>query len=589
MIKMVKKLLESVREFKKASIITPIFMALEVSFECFLPYIMSLLITYIGSFEKGGNLTIADTTIWLYVGLLLICTFCSFASGVCSARFGAIASTGFARNLREDIFAKIQTFSFENIDHFSSSSLVTRLTTDVTNVQQSYQMCLRIAVRTPLMFIFSIIMSFLVGGNLAWIFVIILPFVALSIFILIKKALPIFKRLFIKYDSLNESVEENVSAIRVVKSYVREDYEQNKFNTASQNLKKEFVFAEKLLALNNPIMYFFTSLGTALVSYFCAIVIVESNGASTDVATLQALIQYGNQMLFAIMMLSMVFVMITMSIESARRCYDVLIEKPAISNPANPIMNVDNGLVTFKNVNFKYALTAEKNTLENVNLNIKSGQFVGIIGATGSSKTTLISLISRLYDVTSGEVDVGGHNVKAYDLDTLRNAVAVVLQKNVLFSGTIKENLLWGDLNATDEEIRNACHIAQADEFIEQFPDKYETYIEQGGTNVSGGQKQRLCIARALLKKPKILILDDSTSAVDTKTDALIRIGLKKDIPQTTKIVVAQRTSSIESADLIIVMDDGKINDIGTHNELLARNVIYKDVYDTQNKAREAK
>lgn len=584
---MIKTILKSVREYKVYAILTPIFMLCEVALECSLPFVMSLMVD-----KLSGTSQILDG-LWVYIVGLVAMAMGALLFGVLSGTCGAKASTGLAKNLRYDLYSKIQGFSFENIDKFSQSSLITRLTSDVTNVQNSFQMCIRIAIRCPAMFIFAIVMSFIMGGNMAWIFVCIIPVIGIGLIVLIKLALPVFNRVFKKIDKLNESVQENVKGIRVVKSYVREDYEEVKLNKASDAIKTELVKVEKILSYNNPLMQFGVYIATILVSCIGAYLIITTFGGYDAVGDpvwgvlspgqMSSLIIYGNQILMSLMMLSMVFVMITMSVASFKRITEVLKEEPAIKNPKDPIFNIKNGSVEFQNVSFKYSRTAEKNALSDVNLKFESGQTIGILGPTGSSKTTLINLVSRLYDATEGNVLVGGINVKDYDLDSLRDAVAVVLQKNVLFSGTIKENLKWGNINATDEEIQKACEIAQADEFIQTFKDKYDTYIEQGGTNVSGGQKQRLCIARAILKKPKVLILDDSTSAVDTKTDSLIRKGLINDIPDTTKIIIAQRTSSIEDADQIIVMNDGFIEDVGTHSELLMRNEIYKEVYNTQN------
>ena len=498
------------------------------------------------------------------------------------------------------MYKKLETFSFANIDKFSASSLVTRMTTDISNVQMAFMMCIRIVVRAPLMMIFSAVMAFIAGGQMAWIFIAIIPMLGFFLFLIIIFAMKIFRRVFKKYDKLNESVQENVSGMRVVKSYVREDYEKQKFNNASDGMTHEFVTAEKIVALNNPVMNTSIHLSNILIIGIGATIIAKGIadgsikydagndeifwGGKLTIGQMSSLLTYGIQILMSLMMISMIMVMLVLSLEAIRRIGEVLQEEPTIKNPENPLMAVDNGDIAFKDVNFKYVETAEKNTLENININIKSGQFIGVLGSTGSGKTSLVNLISRLYDVNHGEVLVGDHNVKEYDLETLRNNVAVVLQKNVLFSGTIAENLRWGNLNATDGQLKEVCKIAQAEEFIESFPDKYNTRIEQGGTNVSGGQKQRLCIARALLKEPKILILDDSTSAVDTKTDRLIRKGLKNDLPNTTKIVIAQRISSIEDADQIIIMEDGHIDAIGTHKELLKSNHIYQEIYNTQNR-----
>lgn len=580
MIKKIKLILKSVREYKKQAILTPIFMVGEVALECAIPYVMSL---FLDKIEEMG-MSIQFNVLLPYIIGLVAMAMASLLFGVLGGRTAAVASTGLARNLRSDLYKKLQSFSFENIDKFSNSSLVTRMTTDVTNAQQSFQMCIRIVVRAPLMLIFSIIMAFINGGNMAWIFIGIVPVVALGLIFIMKLAMPVFQRVFKRYDALNESVQENVSAIRVVKSFVREDYEQKKFNTASDNITKEFIKAEKILSFTNPIMNFSIHLSNVLVCAIGAKVIYDSNKTALTIPQLSSLLTYGVQILMSLMMISMIIVMLAMSLESIRRIAAVLEEEPTIENPENPIHELDDGSIVFKNVNFKYKETAEKYTLSNINLDIKSGQFIGIIGSTGSGKSTLVNLISRLYDTKEGEIIVGGHDVKEYDLDSLRNNVAVVLQKNVLFSGTIEDNLRWGDENASLDEIIKASKIAQADEFVSTFKDGYKTYIEQGGTNVSGGQKQRLCIARAILKKPKILILDDSTSAVDTKTDKLIRMGLRNEIPNTTKIVIAQRISSIEDADQIIVLDDGHIDQIGTHEELLKTNAIYQEVYNTQTK-----
>ncbi len=580
MIKKIKLILKSVREYKKQAILTPIFMVGEVAMECAIPYVMSL---FLDKIEEMG-MSIQFNVLLPYIIGLVAMAMASLLFGVFGGRTAAVASTGLARNLRSDLYKKLQSFSFENIDKFSNSSLVTRMTTDVTNAQQSFQMCIRIVVRAPLMLIFSVIMAFINGGNMAWIFIGIVPVVALGLIFIMKLAMPVFQRVFKRYDALNESVQENVSAIRVVKSFVREDYEQKKFNTASDNITKEFIKAEKILSFTSPIMNFSIHLSNVLVCAIGAKVIYDTNKTALTIPQLSSLLTYGVQILMSLMMISMIIVMLAMSLESIRRIAEVLEEEPTIKNPENPIHELDDGSIVFKNVNFKYKEKAEKYTLSNINLDIKSGQFIGIIGSTGSGKSTLVNLISRLYDTKEGEIIVGGHDVKEYDLDSLRNNVAVVLQKNVLFSGTIEDNLRWGDENASLDEIIKASKIAQADEFVSTFKDGYKTYIEQGGTNVSGGQKQRLCIARAILKKPKILILDDSTSAVDTKTDKLIRMGLRNEIPNTTKIVIAQRISSIEDADQIIVLDDGHIDQIGTHEELLKTNAIYQEVYNTQTK-----
>ncbi len=511
----------------------------------------------------------------------------SFVSLVCGALSGAFcakASSGYAKNLRKDIFYKIQDFSFENIDKFSTPSLVTRMTTDVNNVQFSFMMIIRIAVRCPLMLIFSLVMTFVMGGSLGWIFLGVIPPLSLLLYLIMKRAIPLYHRVFKKYDNLNESVQENIRGIRVVKSYVREDYEKKKFDRAATDVQVDFTKAERILAWNNPLMQFFFYGVLSSVLFVGSYLILSVGEPTYSVATVSQLIVYGMQILMSLMMLSMVFAMIVMSVESARRVCEILDEKSTLTSPDNAVKEVADGSVDFEGVNFKYSKNAERNALEGVDLHIKSGETIGIIGGTGSSKTSLVNLISRLYDATEGVVKVGGRDVKEYDLTALRDAVSVVLQKNELFSGTIKENLRWGDPDATDEELVEACKLAQADEFIRSFPDGYDTHIEQGGANVSGGQKQRLCIARALLKKPKILILDDSTSAVDTRTDALIRKAFREFIPETTKFIIAQRTSSVEDADRIIVMDGGRINAVGTHEQLLGKNDIYTEVYTTQNK-----
>ncbi len=575
---MIKLLAKSIREYKKTSILTPILVSLEVVLECVIPFIIANLVNEI---KKGGDFS----TIVNY-GLVLI------AMAVLSLTFGAIAgftsataSCGFAKNLRKDMFYTIQKYSFENIDKFSTSSLVTRLTTDITTVQNAYMMIIRIAIRSPLMLIFAFVMAFVMGGKMAWIFLFVLPILGVGLFIISRKAMPVFRKLFKKYDNLNSSVQENIKGIRVVKSFVREEYEQTKFNNSAEELCAGFTKAERILAFNSPIMQFCLYCVMIFVLSFGSYTVISSRGVDLDVGQMSALTTYSFMMLSSLMMLSMVFVMLTMAVESGKRIAEVLSEESTLHNPQNPVYNVADGSVDFSNVMFKYSEKAKKDALSDINLHIKSGETIGIIGGTGSSKSSLIQLIPRLYDVTEGEVKVGGINVKEYDLDTLRNQVAVVLQKNILFSGSIKENLRWGNKDATDEELLHACKLACADEFISQFPNGYDTHIEQGGTNVSGGQKQRLCIARALLKKPKILILDDSTSAVDTKTDATIRKALREYIPETTKIIIAQRTASVEDADRIIVMDGGKITAIGTHAELITQNGVYREIYVSQNKA----
>ncbi|EGG83234.1 hypothetical protein HMPREF9477_00995 [Lachnospiraceae bacterium 2_1_46FAA] len=577
---MIKELSKSIREYKKPSALAPVFVSLEVIMECIIPFVIARLVNEI----KAGC---EFKTIAIYGGILILMAGCALLAGAIAGSVCATGSCGFAKNLRKDMFYKIQTYSFTNIDKFSTSSLVTRLTTDVTNVQMAYMMLIRVAIRCPLMLIFSFTMAFIMGGKMAWIFVILVPILAVGLFLIIRMVMPLFKQVFKKYDKLNNSIQENIKGMRVVKSYVREEYEKEKFEKAADDICKDFTKAEKILAFNNPLMQFCMYTVMIFVLYFGSYVIITSRGLDLDVGQFSALLTYSFQILNSLMMMSMVFVMITMASESSKRIMEVLQEEGTIKNPKNPVYEVKDGSVDFENVNFKYAETAAKMALSNIDLHIRSGETIGVIGGTGSSKSSLIQLISRLYDATEGSVKVGGVDVREYDLTSLRDEVSVVLQKNVLFSGTIKENLRWGNKEATDEELVEACKLAQADDFIRQFPRQYDTYIEQGGTNVSGGQKQRLCIARALLKKPKILILDDSTSAVDTKTDALIRKAFKEFIPETTKIIIAQRISSVEEADRIIVMDKGTINAIGTHKQLLAENEIYQEVYISQNKAGE--
>ena len=576
----IRVLKKSIREYKRDSILTPILVAFEALVECIIPLMVANLVN---KMQNG-----CDLSVILKYGVILIIMACfSLLFGALAGITAANASAGFGKNLRKDLFMAVQNFSFENIDRFSASSLVTRMTTDVTNVQMAYMMIIRTVVRAPLMLIFSLVMGFIMGGPLAFIFLFTIPVLGIGLGLVIKKTMPLFRKVFKKYDHLNNSVQENINGIRVVKSFVREDFEMKKFNEAAEDVCADFTKAEKILALNNPMMQFCLYVVMIFVLTFGSYLVVNFGGAIIQVGQLSSLLTYSFQILMSLMMLSMIFVMVTISIESCERIVAVLEEKRTISNPENPIYEVNDGSIDFNNVSFKYSKRADRYALENINLHIKSGQTIGILGGTGSSKTSLVNLISRLYDVTEGEVKVGGVNVKDYDLVTLRDAVSVVLQKNVLFSGSIKENLRWGNKDATDEEIEEACHLACADEFIEQFPDKYDTHIEQGGTNVSGGQKQRLCIARALLKKPKILILDDSTSAVDTKTDAIIRAGFKKFIPETTKIIIAQRVSSVQDADQIIIMNNGSIEAVGTHDELLASNPIYQEVYYSQNKGGE--
>lgn len=576
----IRVLKKSIREYKRDSILTPVLVAFEALVECIIPLMVANLVNRM---QNG-----CDLSVIMKYGVILIIMACfSLLFGALAGIKAANASAGFGKNLRKDLFVAVQNFSFENIDRFSASSLVTRMTTDVTNVQMAYMMIIRTVVRAPLMLIFSLVMGFIMGGRLALIFLFTIPVLGIGLGLVIKKTMPLFRKVFKKYDNLNNSVQENINGIRVVKSFVREDFEMKKFNEAAEDVCADFTKAEKILALNNPMMQFCLYVVMIFVLTFGSYLVVNFGGAIIQVGQLSSLLTYSFQILMSLMMLSMIFVMVTISIESCERIVAVLEEKRTISNPENPIYEVNDGSIDFDNVSFKYSKRADRYALENINLHIKSGQTIGILGGTGSSKTSLVNLISRLYDVTEGEVKVGGVNVKDYDLVTLRDAVSVVLQKNVLFSGSIKENLRWGNKDATDEEIEEACHLACADEFIEQFPDKYDTHIEQGGTNVSGGQKQRLCIARALLKKPKILILDDSTSAVDTKTDAIIRAGFKKFIPETTKIIIAQRVSSVQDADQIIIMNNGSVESIGTHDELLASNPIYQEVYYSQNKGGE--
>ena len=573
---MIRKLSKCIREFKLPSILSALFVTLEVVFECLIPFIIAQLVNDV---KDGATIELAQLLI--YGGIPVAMAIASLLCGALSGAFCAKASTGFARNLRKDLYYKIQEFSFENIDKFSTPSLVTRMTTDITNVQFSFMMIIRIAVRAPIMMIFSLVMAFIMGGVLAWIFVVVIPPLSLILFLIMRKAMPVFKRVFKKYDAMNESIQENVKGIRVVKAYVREDYEKEKFDRTAEDVCMDFTRAERILAWNNPAMQFFFYGVLSAVLFIGSY--LKTNGA-TNFGEVSQLIVYGMQILMSLMMFSMVFVMIVMSVESGRRICEILDEESTLHNPAHPVYEVADGSVDFDSVSFKYAQNAEKNVLENIDLHIKSGETIGIIGGTGSSKTSLVNLISRLYDASEGAVKVGGVDVRDYDIATLRNQVAVVLQKNVLFSGTIKQNLRWGNASATDGELEEACRLAQADEFVRAFPKGYDTYIEQGGTNVSGGQKQRLCIARALLKKPKILILDDSTSAVDTQTDALIRKSFREYIPETTKIIIAQRISSVEDADRIIVMESGKINGIGTHEQLLKTNEIYAEVYNSQNK-----
>ena len=604
--KKIKLILSSIREYKKYALITPIFMIIEAGIECCLPFLISKFVDTIILLKKPADMldgsfnNMGLSVVWLIVlliGLAAVSLFCGIMGGIT----GAKASVGLAANLRNDYYKKIQSFSFANIDKFSSSSLITRMTTDINNVQQSFQMLIRIVVRVPLMLIFSVIMASVTGGSMVFIFIGLIPLVAFGLALIGKFAIGIFIRVFKRYDKVNESVQENVSGIRVVKAYVREDFEKQKFDAASDSMTLDFVKAEKIIALNNPLMNTMIHLSNILVLSIGSSIIfansypttvIDENGKevvnivynSLSIGQMSALLTYGIQILSSLMFLSMILVMMFMSLESIKRVSEVLEEEPTIVNPNDPIMEVKDGSIDFDKVDFKYFENAEKNTLEDIDLHIKSGQFVGILGSTGSGKTSVVNLISRLYDVTDGDVKVGGIDVRDYDLKTLRDNVSVVLQKNVLFSGTIASNLQWGDKEASEEEMLKALEHAQALEIIKNSPDGLNRVVEQGGANFSGGQKQRLCIARALLKKPKILILDDSTSAVDTKTDKLIRKALKEDLPNMTKIVIAQRISSIEDADQIVVMNDGKIDAVGTHEELIKNNKIYQEVYYTQNK-----
>ena len=572
---MLKTLGKSVREYKKPALLTPLLVTLEVIMEVVIPLLMANLI------DKG--IYAGQMNEILKIGVMLVvASLLSLAFGILSGITASKASAGFAKNLRKDLYYKIQDFSFTNIGKFSTSSIVTRLTTDVSYVQMAFQMLTRIVVRTPLMLIFSLIMSFSINAKLALIFLALMPVIGITLYVIMSKAHPIFERVFKKYDVLNNVVEENTNGIRVVKSYLLEESEKKKFGNISNEIYVDFSKAQRLMSLTNPVMQFSMYLAIILISWFGAKIIVTTHMVDLEVGQLTSLITYGIRLLSSLMMLAMLLVMSTMARNSAERIYEILIEKPDLANPKKPIKEVKNGSIEFKNVSFSYVGNKKKECLKNINIKIKSGETVGIIGGIGSGKSTLVSLIPRLYDATEGKVEVGGKDVKQYDIETLRNNVSVVLQKNVLFSGTIKENLKWGDKDATDEEIVRASKLAQADNFIEEFPDKYDTNIEQGGTNVSGGQRQRLCIARALLKKPQILILDDSTSAVDTKTDSLIRKAFKEEIPNTTKIIIAQRIASVQDADKIIVLDNGTVNGIGTHEELLKSNEIYREVYESQ-------
>lgn len=571
---MLKTLLGQVKEYKKPAILTPLLVVIEVILEVTIPFLMSLII------DQGINNNDMDAVIKIGI-MMLVAAFISLSTGVLAGKYAAKAATGFAKNLRRAMYYNIQDFSFANIDKYSTAGLVTRLMTDVTNVQNAFQMIIRMCIRAPLMMISAMIMAFTINADLAMIFVVAIIFLGIILVFIMSRAHPLFRKIFRTYDDLNASVQENINGIRVVKAYVREEHEDEKFKKTSGLIYKLFLKAESYLVFNQPIMQFTVYGCIIAISWFGAHMIV---GGSLTTGELTSMFTYVMMILMSLMMLSMVFVMIVMSIASAQRISEVINEKSTLHNPKNPEYEIKDGSIDFNNVSFSYFDDQEEVNLKDINVHIKSGQTVGVIGGTGSAKSTFVQLIPRLYDVTHGEVLVGGKDVRSYDLDTLRNEVAMVLQKNVLFSGTIKDNLRWGNKNATDEEIVHACKLAQADEFIQRFPDKYDTYIEQGGSNVSGGQKQRLCIARALLKKPKILILDDSTSAVDTKTDALIRKAFKEVIPGTTKLIIAQRISSVEDADLIIVLDDGKISAMGTNDELLQTSEIYKDIYETQKK-----
>ena len=572
-----RRLMGSIRQYRGAALATPLLVLGEVVFEVLIPLYTADLIDAI---KAGADLTEIVTT----GGVLALMALVSLAFGAAAGLTCAKASVGFAKNLRKDMFYNIQTFSFAVIDRFSSSSLVTRLTTDVMNVQMAYMMLIRTAIRSPFMLVLAFAAAYSMAGWLALVFVVIIPVLAVALFTVIRKVVPVFRRIFRKYDALNERAEENLSGIRVVKSYVREDYEKQKYDAAASEVQRDFTHAERILALNAPIMNFCVYTVMVFVIYVGSYAIVSTRGELLDVGQFSSLITYGFMMLMSLMMLSMIFAMVVMSEENARRIFEVLDAHTTIEQPEDPVTEVADGSIDFDHVGFSYKGDKSHEALREVDLHIKSGEVIGVIGSTGSAKSTLVQLIPRLYDVTEGTVRVGGVDVRDYDLETLRNSVAMVLQKNVLFSGTIKDNLRWGKQDATDEEIVEAARLAQADEFVRAFPDGYDTHIEQGGTNVSGGQKQRLCIARALLKSPKILILDDSTSAVDTKTDRLIREGFKSYLPETTKIIIAQRTSSVEDADRIVVMDSGRINDVGTHEELLRRNAIYREVYLSQNK-----
>ena len=575
-----RKLLPSVREFKRPAILTIIFIVLEVLIEVVIPFLTADMVNAI----KDGAALEGVVRTGLFLILLAVL---SLACGASAGYTGSKASAGFARNLRHDVYCRVQDFSFENIDRFSTASLVTRMTTDIGNVQMAFMMIIRIAIRAPLMFIFAIVMAYIMGGALATTFVVLVPVLVFGLVAITRRAMPAFRAVFRKYDKLNESIEENVRAMRVVKGFAREEYEKQKFGAASQNICKDFTYAERIVALNSPLMQLCLYFNMIFVLFIGSKLIISNRGATIDVGQLSAMMTYGFQILMSLMIISMIYVMLTISAESIKRLGEVMSERPTLVSPEEPLYEVADGSIDFEKVSFKYSPDAQNYALSDVDLHIPSGSTVGILGGTGSSKSTLVQLIPRLYDVSEGCVKVGGRDVREYDLDTLRNKVAVVLQKNLLFSGTIRDNLRWGDPDATDEELEAACRLAQADEFIRSFPDGYDTKIEQGGSNVSGGQKQRLCIARALLKKPKILILDDSTSAVDTHTDALIRAGFRSYIPETTKIIIAQRVASVQDADIILVMDSGRIAAQGTHDELMASSDIYRETYLQQNKGGE--